>query len=67
MRLALVELDGTVACARDVSSDELLQDRFVTIAVPCQLSHDTAATLAIYSLGVSDLAFGDVRLRWTGQ
>ena len=64
MRLALVELDGTVACARDVSSDELPQDRFATIAVPCQLSRDTAATLAIYSLGVSDLALGEVHLTW---
>jgi hypothetical protein len=67
MRLALVELDGTVACTRDVSSDELPQDRFATIAVPCRLSRDMAATLAVYSLGVTDVAFGDVHLRWTTQ
>jgi dolichyl-phosphate-mannose-protein mannosyltransferase len=67
IRLALVELDGTVACARDVSSDELPQDRFAAIAVPCRLSRDTAATLAIYSLGVTDLALGDVQMKWRGR
>ena len=42
-------------------------DRFATIAVPCRLSRDTPATLAIFSLGTADLAFEAVRLRWTGR
>lgn len=66
-RVALVELDGRVACARDVSAGELPADRFETIAVACRISQDTAATLAIFSLGTVDLAVDSVRLRWTGR
>ena len=65
-RIALVELDGRVACTRDITADELPQDRFATFSVPCRLSRDTAATLAVFSLGTGDLAFDMVRLRWTG-
>jgi 4-amino-4-deoxy-L-arabinose transferase-like glycosyltransferase len=66
-RIALVELDGHVACSRDIGADEVPSDRFATIAVPCRLSRDTPATLAIFSLGTVDLAFEAVRLRWTGR
>jgi 4-amino-4-deoxy-L-arabinose transferase-like glycosyltransferase len=67
MRVVLSELDGRVACVRDVTSDELPADRLTTIALPCRLSRDTAATLAVFSLGVTDLAVDAVALRWTGR
>ena len=67
MRIVVSELDGTVACARDVQSHELPADRLSDIAVPCRLSHDTAATLAVFSLGAADLAVDAVGLRWTGR
>ena len=66
-RIALVELDGHVACTRDIGGDEVPPDRFATIGVPCRLSRDTPATLAVFSLGTADLAFEAVRLRWTGR
>ena len=66
-RIALIELDGHVACSRDIGADEAPHERFAVITVPCRLSRDTPATLAIFSLGTADLAFDTVRLRWTGR
>jgi hypothetical protein len=66
-RIALVELDGHVACARDMTADVLTTDGFTTVAVPCRLSKDTPATLAIFTLGAADLAIDTVRLIWTSQ
>ena len=64
-RIALIELDGHVACARDVASDSLSIGRFETVALPCQLSRDTPATLAVFTVGVANLAVDTVRLVWT--
>jgi hypothetical protein len=64
-RIALVQLDGHIACARDVGPDLLTADRFTTVAVPCRLLTDTPATLAVFTLGVADLAIDTVRLTWT--
>ena len=66
-RIALLELDGTPACVRDVAADALSPDRFSPIAVPCHLAKDTPATLAVFSLGVADLAIDSVRLVWTAH
>ena len=65
MRIVVSELDGTVACAREVQSHELPADRLSDVVVPCRLSRDTAATVAVFSLGAADLAVDAVGLRWT--
>jgi hypothetical protein len=63
-RITLVELDGHVACHRDVPADMLSGERFTTVAVLCRLTQDTPATLAVFTLGVADLAIDQVRLTW---
>jgi hypothetical protein len=64
-RIALIELDGHVACAREVAGDLLATTRFEIVALPCQLTKDTPATLAVFTLGVADLAVDRIRLTWT--
>ena len=64
-RIALIELDGHVACAREVASDILSNGRFETVALSCRVSKDTPATLAVFTLGIVDLAVDTVRLVWT--
>ena len=64
-RIALIELDGHVACARDVTADTLAGDRFESVIVPCRVTRDTPATLAVFTLGAADLAVDTVRLVWT--
>jgi hypothetical protein len=64
-RVALVELDGRIACAHEVTAGELAEDVFSAVAIPCLLSKDTAATLAVHSLGTVDFAVDEVRFAWT--
>jgi 4-amino-4-deoxy-L-arabinose transferase-like glycosyltransferase len=66
-RIALVDLDGRPACAREVSAAELPADRFAVISMDCDLPHDGPATLAVYSLGTADLAIANLHLRWIGR
>ncbi len=66
-RIALVQVDDHVACARDVSASEMLDDRFETVTIRCRLTDDGPATLAVDSLGTADLAVADVRLVWTTE
>lgn len=63
-RMALTELDGRVACARDVEASDLAADRFETLVLPCRLTHDAVVTFAIYATGATDLAVADVALTW---
>jgi hypothetical protein len=63
-RVILVDIDRKPACLSDVSTTQLQMDRFTDVAVPCHLTRDGPATLAVYSLGHADLAIDEVRLRW---
>jgi 4-amino-4-deoxy-L-arabinose transferase-like glycosyltransferase len=62
-RLALTHLDGTAACAEDIAGDRPT-DRFSDVSVRCQLRHDGPVTLAIFSLGHTDVSFERIRLVW---
>lgn len=64
-RIALVARDGTPGCAVDVPASHLPPDRFVDVPTSCHLAEDGPATLAVYTLGESDLAIETVRLTWT--
>jgi 4-amino-4-deoxy-L-arabinose transferase-like glycosyltransferase len=63
-RVALVELDGRIACTHELTASEVATDRFTAVAIPCRLSKDTAATLAVHSLGTVDFAVDEVRFAW---
>jgi 4-amino-4-deoxy-L-arabinose transferase-like glycosyltransferase len=62
-RIALTHLDGTLACATDVAGS-IPADRFTDVVVPCRLETDGPVTLAVFSLGETDLAIAGVRLAW---
>ena len=61
-RITLVQLDGRIACAYDVTAGRLLDDRVTAIEIPCWLSTDTPATVAVHSLGGADFTIDAVRL-----
>ncbi len=63
-RVALLHLDGQSACVGDVLAGQLQTDRFSEVAIPCRLTRDGPATLAVYSLGQADLTIDEVRLEW---
>ena len=65
-RITLVQLDGRIACTDDVAAGDLLDDRVTAIEMPCWLSSDTPATVAVHSLGGADFAIDAVRLAWNG-
>lgn len=66
-RIALIELDGHVACAREITADLVAADRFTLVDTPCRVTRDTPATLAIFTLGNADLAIDGVDLIWTAD
>lgn len=64
VRIALVDLDERVACARDVPAGEIRGARMTTVSLTCTLADDGPATLAIYSLGTVDVSAGRIHLQW---
>jgi 4-amino-4-deoxy-L-arabinose transferase-like glycosyltransferase len=64
LRMSVVDLSGHAACTTDVLAGELAADRFHPIRMTCHLPTDRVATLAVFSLGVVDLALDDVSLEW---
>jgi 4-amino-4-deoxy-L-arabinose transferase-like glycosyltransferase len=64
-RITLVPLQGPPACTADVAASQLGNEQFSEIAILCDLPQDGPATLAVFTLGVVDLAIESVRLDWT--
>jgi hypothetical protein len=64
MRITMVDLDGTTICGSDVAAGALKPDRFDAITMTCHVPRDTVATLAIFSLGIVDVAIDQVTLDW---
>ena len=64
VRLALTDLSGQLLCAHDVPAAALRRDAFDTAIMACRLPHDDITTLAIFSLGTTDVAFDAVTLSW---
>jgi 4-amino-4-deoxy-L-arabinose transferase-like glycosyltransferase len=66
-RVALLHLDGQPACVAEIGAEQVPTDRFVDIALPCRLTNDGPATIAIYTLGRADLAIDQVWMDWVSQ
>ncbi len=64
MNLSLVDLDGQIACSRDVVAGELRHEAFDTLVVMCPLARDTVATLAVTTFGAVDIAVEELFLEW---
>jgi hypothetical protein len=62
-RITVVDLDGRVACTRDVALGDLT-DRLSPVTLTCTLPRDGPATLAVFSLGAGDFMVGDITMRW---
>ncbi|MGQ0732526.1 MAG: ArnT family glycosyltransferase [Acidobacteriota bacterium] len=64
VRVALVDLDGRPACARDLAIGDIPADRFDVTRLSCRLRADGPFTLAVYALGTVDLGVKTIRLAW---
>jgi 4-amino-4-deoxy-L-arabinose transferase-like glycosyltransferase len=63
-RVAMLHLDGTPACSQDIGAAQLPAGTRTDVHTRCLLLRDGPATLAIFSLGETDLVIGTIRLSW---
>jgi 4-amino-4-deoxy-L-arabinose transferase-like glycosyltransferase len=64
LRMAMTDLSGTVLCTIDVPAAALQQDRYSPFGMACPLAHDLVGTVAIFSLGTTDIAIDTLSLTW---